>query len=94
MRVATELRAPIRFTRINLNETLGGAEGQFDLVFCSNALIYFSRSGRAKVVERLVRKLAPGGRLFVGHAESLHEHRAILRSVAPTVYAQANDITT
>jgi len=91
MRVTAELRAPIRFTRINLNESLDDAAGQFDLVFCSNALIYFSRSGRAKVVERLTRKLAPGGRLFVGHAESLHEHRDTLRSVAPTVYTQATE---
>ena len=93
MRVTAELRAPIRFTRINLNESLDGAAGQFDLVFCSNALIYFSRSGRAKVVERLARKLAPGGRLFVGHAESLHDHRDTLRSVAPTVYAHATEPT-
>ena len=94
MRAAPELRAPIRFTRINLNESLEDAAGQFDLVFCSNALIYFSRSGRAKVVERLARKLARGGRLFVGHAESLHDHRASLRAVAPTVYALATDLTT
>ena len=94
MRVTPRLRAPIRFTRINLNETLEDAVGSFDLVFCSNALIYFSRPGRAKVVERLARKLAPGGCLFVGHAESLHEHRAILRAVGPTVYAPVTDPTT
>jgi chemotaxis methyl-accepting protein methylase len=46
------------------------------------------------VVERLARKLAPDGRLFVGHAESLHEHRSILRSVAPTVYAHATNFDT
>ena len=94
MRVTPELRAPIRFTRINLNESLDGAAGRFDLVFCSNALIYFSREGRASVVERLAEKLSPGGRLFVGHAESLHDHRSTLRSVAPTVYAHAYDLTT
>jgi chemotaxis protein methyltransferase CheR len=94
MRVSSELAASVRFARINLIDSVDDAAGQFDLVFCSNALIYFSRDGRASVVERLVRKLAPGGRLFVGHAESLHEHRATLRSVAPTVYAHANDFTT
>jgi chemotaxis protein methyltransferase CheR len=93
MRVVPELRAPIRFLRINLNEALDDAAGQFDLVFCCNALIYFSRDGRAEVVRRLTRKLAPDGRLFVGHAESLHEHHAIVRAVAPTVYAHATDST-
>jgi chemotaxis protein methyltransferase CheR len=91
MRVSPELRAAIRFVRINLNEALDAAAGQFDLVFCCNALIYFSRDGRADVVRRLTRKLAPEGRLFVGHAESLHEHHAIVRAVAPTVYAHTTD---
>jgi chemotaxis protein methyltransferase CheR len=90
MRASPTLRAPIRFRRINLNESLDEAAGQFDLVFCCNALIYFSRDGRARVVDRLTRKLAAAGRLFVGHAESLHEHGALVRSVAPTVYAHAN----
>jgi chemotaxis protein methyltransferase CheR len=91
MRASSALRAPIRFLRINLNEPLDEATGLFDLIFCSNALIYFSRGGRSGVVERLVQKLSPDGRLFVGHAESLHEHRTLLRSVAPTVYAHASD---
>jgi len=91
MRVSSDLRAAVRFRRVNLNESLDEVPGTFDLVFCCNALIYFSRVGRADVVRRLVRKLAPGGRLFVGHAESLHEHRDILRAVAPTVYALATD---
>ena len=91
MRASPALRAPIRFLRINLNEALDGAVGQFDLVFCCNALIYFSREGRARVVRQLTQKLAPDGRLFVGHAESLHEHGALVRSVAPTVYAHANN---
>jgi chemotaxis protein methyltransferase CheR len=91
MRASPELRDAVRFLRINLNESLDEAHGTYDLFFCCNALIYFSRAGRVEVVRRLVRKLAPGGRLFVGHAESLHEHRDILRAVAPTVYALATD---
>jgi chemotaxis protein methyltransferase CheR len=93
MRVSPTLRAPVRFLRANLVEPLQQVSGQFDLIFCSNALIYFSRAGRAAVVERLARKLSSGGRLFVGHAESLHEHRAILQSIAPTVYALSSDST-
>lgn len=89
MSVADEVRRNIRFLRINLNEAEYGVPGAFDLVLCSNALIYFSRSGQADVVTRLTSRLTPDGRLFVGHAESLHDHRALLRSVAPTVYARA-----
>lgn len=87
MSASAELRAVVRFCRANLHESTVVVPGAFDLVFCSNALIYFSQAGRAAVIERLVGKLTPRGRLFVGHAESLHEHRTLLRSVAPTVYA-------
>lgn len=91
MSVSDVVRRNIRFTRINLNETEYPVTGAFDLVFCSNALIYFSRAGQSAVVGRLTNRLTPDGRLFVGHAESLHDHRALLRSVAPTVYARATN---
>jgi chemotaxis protein methyltransferase CheR len=93
MRVAPELRTIVRYRRVNLVSDMSEVPGLFDLIFCSNALIYFSRAGRAQVLERLIGKLAPGGRIFVGHAESLHEHRTLLRAVVPTVYAHASDTT-
>jgi len=37
-------------------------------------------------VRRLLRHLAPGGRLFLGHAETLNGITDGLRSVGPTVY--------
>jgi chemotaxis protein methyltransferase CheR len=89
MSVGTEVRQTVRFLRLNLNESEYSVPGAFDLVFCSNALIYFSRAGQAAVVNRLTARLTPDGRLFVGHAESLHDHRSQLRSVAPTVYERA-----
>jgi len=87
MCVSESLRAATHFERINLHDPDSPAPGMFDLIFCSNALIYFAKDGRDAVVKRLARKLTPHGRLFVGHAESLHDHRSILRAVAPTVYA-------
>ncbi len=90
MSVCARVRDAVRFVRVNLNEEEYPVRGAFDLVFCSNALIYFSRAGQAAVVSRLTRRLAAHGRLFVGHAESLHNHRSELRPVAPTVYAHAS----
>ena len=86
MRAARELRDRVRFARVNLNDETYDVAGPFDLIFCRNVLIYFSPEGRARVIDRLTRYLAPGGLLFVGHAESLHGHRGGLRPVVPAVY--------
>ena len=61
--------------------------GQFDLVFCRNVMIYFAPEVRTRVVDGLASRVAPGGYLFVGHAESIQGARDRLRAVIPTVYA-------
>jgi chemotaxis protein methyltransferase CheR len=86
MRATRQLRDSVKLARLNLNDETYNVAGPFDLIFCRNVLIYFSPEGRARVVERLTRHLAPGGLLFVGHAESLHAHRGELRAVSPTIY--------
>jgi chemotaxis protein methyltransferase CheR len=43
----------------------------FDVVFCRNVMMYFTPKCAKAVVERITRSLAPGGYLFLGHAENL-----------------------
>ncbi len=88
MSAGPELRAIVRFARVNLvGDWPPGPP--FDLVFCRNVLIYFDRPGKARVVERLLGRLDPRGYLFLGHAESLGGLTAGARAVMPTVYAPA-----
>ena len=89
MRAGRDVRDLVSFARVNLHDAEYAVPGQFDLIFCRNVLIYFTPEGRADVIERLTNRLAPGGLLFVGHAESLHAHRERLRPVLPTVYSRA-----
>jgi chemotaxis protein methyltransferase CheR len=42
-----------------------------DVIFCRNVLIYFSEAMILKVVRLFHEALAPGGYVFLGHAESL-----------------------
>ena len=86
MKAGPEIRAMVRFARLNLIGEPWPAVGTFDVLFCRNVLIYFDRPTKERVVGRLIERLAPGGHLFLGHAESLGATTARVRAVMPTVY--------
>lgn len=81
-----ELRRVVRFQRLNLTQDPCEVSGPFDLIFCRNVLIYFQWETKVAVVNRLGKFLAPGGYLFLGHAESLHGVSDQLETVAPKVF--------
>jgi chemotaxis protein methyltransferase CheR len=87
MRVCPEIRAAVRFGRLNLAKTPYDGLDRFDLIFCRNVLIYFDTATRTRVVRSLLAQLAPGGRLMVGHAEGLLTIPSSARLVIPSVYA-------
>ncbi len=88
MKARPELRAPVRFARVNLADPATLPAESFDLVFCRNVMIYFEAATRRRVVDALLDRLAPGGVLFVGHSESLSNVTRRVRTLAPTVYVE------
>jgi chemotaxis protein methyltransferase CheR len=70
-RVKPELRARVRFQRINLFQAQYPVPREQHVIFCRNVMIYFDPSSRATLVQKLTRQLAPGGFLVIGHSESL-----------------------
>ena len=80
-----ELRALIRFDRLNLHRESYRIAGRFDAIFCRNVLIYFDAETKTRIVHRLLDRLEPGGLLFLGHAESLNGFDRV-ESVGPTIY--------
>jgi chemotaxis protein methyltransferase CheR len=62
----------------------------YDVIFCRNALMYFEPEQMRAVIERIARSLAPGGFLFLGHAETLRgvSDRFHLRNTNETFYYQ------
>ncbi|HSP17199.1 MAG TPA: protein-glutamate O-methyltransferase CheR [Thermoanaerobaculia bacterium] len=91
MRARDEIRSMIELARVNLSRDERLFGGPFDLIFCRNVLIYFSREARAAAIDRLLRHLAPGGLLFLGHAESLAAGAHAVRAVGPTAYMRAGE---
>ncbi len=86
VRIVPELRASVRFERLNLMEENYGIAEPMGIVFCRNVLIYFDRPTQEKLINRLSRHLISGGYLFVGHSESLHGMDLPLVQTATTIY--------
>lgn len=85
VRVKAQVRSLVEFRRLNLIE-IQNLAATFDFIFCRNAMIYFDRESRQRVVSMLERRLAPDGYLFVSHSEGLSEIDHRLRWCAPGVY--------
>lgn len=86
MKAGPELRQIVTFRRFNLLDAAPERFGLFDLIFCRNVFIYFDAVTKAEIVAKLIASLAPGGYLFLGHAEGLHGTDPRVRCIAPSVY--------
>lgn len=85
-RVIKSLREKVEFVRLNLMDDQLNVGDNMDVIFCRNVLIYFDRKTQLEVVNKLAQKLKPGGYLFIGHSESLHQFDLPLRQVRPTIF--------
>jgi chemotaxis protein methyltransferase CheR len=84
--VSRVLRERVEFMRLNLNAPVLPALDKFDVIFLRNVLIYFGPEVRRQVIGRVLELLRPGGYLFIGHAESLHDCLGPIRTEGPSVY--------
>jgi chemotaxis protein methyltransferase CheR len=62
----------------------------WDVVFCRNMMMYFTEERADALIARLTQAIAPGGYLFLGHAEALRgrSDRFALRHTHGTFYYQ------
>jgi chemotaxis protein methyltransferase CheR len=72
VRAKDSVRRHVEFRAGNLLEAESYAGlPPLDAIFCRNVLIYFSDGAIQRAVTLFHERLAPGGYLFLGHAESL-----------------------
>ena len=90
MRVVPELRKLVSFRRLNFMDAEYGIMEKPDAIFCRNVIIYFDRATQQRILLRLSNCLMPGGYMFVGHAETLHDMELPLKPVAPALYRRIN----
>jgi len=93
--LADSIRRAVTFEQRNLVDPDPGfwVAGSFDVIFCRNVTMYFGLEVMRTVVARLADALAPGGYLFLGHAETLRNlsHQFHLRHTHNGFYYQRRD---
>lgn len=96
-RLLPSVRDAVTFEQHNLGAATPPALGVtgFDVIFCRNVLMYFTPEHAARAVSHLASLLAPGGFLFLGHAETLRglSHDFQLRHTHDTFYYQLKSRT-
>lgn len=79
------LRSMITFNPLNLLESWP-MRGPFDVIFCRNVVIYFDKPTKVELFDRMADILTPGGLLYIGHSENLHNVSTRFQLVGRTVY--------
>lgn len=90
VRISPELRRLVEFRRLNFMDADYGVSEKVDAIFCRNVIIYFDRPTQQRILRKLCQHLVPGGYLFVGHAETLHDMNLPLTPVAPALYRRVD----
>lgn len=89
--VSQQLKQMMMFRRLNFTVMPYPIKGIFDVIFCRNAMIYFDRDLRSRMVQEFARLLKPDGILMIGHSETLIGMEQAYRTVKPSVYQRLND---
>jgi chemotaxis protein methyltransferase CheR len=85
VKVSPELQELITFKQLNLMHDWP-FKGPFDLIFCRNVVIYFSKDTQRTLVERYHKVLDDEGHLFLGHSESLFKVSTQFDLIGNTIY--------
>jgi chemotaxis protein methyltransferase CheR len=88
-----ELKRIMHFDQLNLSdENYPFSDGEFDVVFCRNVLIYFTMEDQNKILKKLFRKLKMGGTLYLGHSENPLDLHAYVRRVGHNIFIKEKEL--
>lgn len=69
--VADNVRSMVKFSQLNFMDPTWHIQGDFDVIFCRNVLIYFNSQTQQQLLPRLIQRIHEGGYLMLGHSENL-----------------------
>lgn len=85
-----ELRDLISFEQLNLLDPRWPIEGEFDVIFCRNVMIYFDKPTQSAILRKFVPLLKSDGLLFAGHSENFLYVSDDFKLRGKTVYVLAS----
>jgi chemotaxis protein methyltransferase CheR len=85
------IRANVSFRHLNLMDGSPSFTEPLHVIFCRNVMIYFDRATQEELIEKLARRLVPGGYLVVGHSERLERIAHGLQPVLSSIYRRPLD---
>ncbi len=80
-----EIKKSVTFRLFNLMDTFP-FKNPFDILFCRNVMIYFSREVQEKLINNFYNVISDNGLLFIGHSESLIQIKHNFVYHEPTIY--------
>jgi len=87
IKVRSALKQNVSFQQYNLIQPRCPWVGEFDVIFCRNVFIYFSKDVICNVLDLLYRAAAKQAVLFIGHSESL-QGASQWRYIGPSIYSK------
>ena len=84
--VKNKIRSEVIFRSFNLMNEILPFKKKFHVIFCRNVMIYFDKATSEALVNRFYKALEPGGYLFIGLSESLHNADTRFKRVKPSIY--------
>ena len=92
LQVKPDVRELVQFRRINLMDAFDDV-GEYPLILCRNAMIYFDEVTQEKVIARFYQRLEVGAYFFVGHSESLNRIKQPMSYICPATYRRAGELS-
>ncbi|HGJ5872993.1 CheR family methyltransferase [Arsenophonus apicola] len=90
IRIHEALRKQIQFRQINLKDKYWPIEGQFDVIFCRNVMIYFENKMQQELLDRFLPLLKKDGLLVIGHSENICQPNSHYQLVERSIYQLKN----